>query len=290
MSEAAGVRVVCSPVALAKVALHALKYPCGPVMGLLLGKAAHDRSGREVAVLNVACVSHNDPAMARHPVLEAAVMQTVLLSAAKGLAVVGVYHAGAAAVVPADDRGGHAQIRECAKWVADVAAACSPHPADTPSASQAAASAPFLLFTVNGETLLSQMQAGDDLAGDAPMIFVNSLDRGSWTAARLAGGRSDRPYATITAFGDWSPDRCAVEAMERDVAVRRAAAAVTALGGAMAAEAAGSQRQAAGGAGVVALADFEDHLENVRLDYTNEALDASIKAAAATSPSGGTPQ
>uniref|UniRef100_A0A7S1PU66 MPN domain-containing protein n=1 Tax=Neobodo designis TaxID=312471 RepID=A0A7S1PU66_NEODS len=88
----------CSPAAYCTAALHALKHPTQPVMGLLLGPraspAATADGGKAAAYASAAVpVAHTEVASAPHPMTEIAVKQVLAVATSSGRRIVGLYAA-----------------------------------------------------------------------------------------------------------------------------------------------------------------------------------------------------
>ena len=81
----------CSPAAYCTAALHALKHPTQPVMGLLLGPRAEGKQAAYVAA--AVPIMHTEVASAPHPVTAMAVKQVQAVATSSGRRIVGMYAA-----------------------------------------------------------------------------------------------------------------------------------------------------------------------------------------------------
>lgn len=242
-----------SPTAYAKAVLHAVKYSAQPVMGLLLGKPP-TRSGGSLpvlAVLDAVPLTHVDVAAPSHPIIDAAVLQVAAVGKSRGLSIVGVYHANAVY----NDRSAPQTVREFVRHVAEA----------LPTAyGFGSGGSPLVLWILHGDDLLGVAQPSAAATSSSASLAVSwqTFEGGSWSP----NTPSD---ATPFSFGAWNGDACRMDAVPNPRAALEAVRGLAEKRGLCAGG------QAADG-GIPLIVDFEDHLEDCRLDYFNPEVEKQL--------------
>ena len=215
----------CSPAAYCTAALHALKHPTQPVMGLLLGPRAADGSKGAAYVAAAVPVMHTELASAPHPVTAIAVKQVNAVATSSGRRVVGMYvanercddmalhqHSVALAAVVAAEAGETISL-----WLLDNSKlqpgksdgpAVKLYTADKSRVSAAPASAALAFGEWDSSALAPKSAA---IAGRAVVARLGELVEGR-KAAAVGDFEEHLENCEVDYFNPWAAAACAIDA------------------------------------------------------------------------------
>jgi hypothetical protein len=238
----------CSPTAYCTAAMHALKHPTQPVVGLLLGRRAATTDAANGASSSASSSSglhadaavpliHTELATAPHPVTSIAIKQVMAVSRANGSRVVGIYVANERL----DDDQLHEHTGALITYLAQQVGST------------------LTVWLLDNRRLQPQVDKGEPTPA-VKKIYTAELvgSVGSKGTVRVSEvGQADKKLT----FAQWNPDTLAAST---EIATKAALQSLAAL--------VDARRLAA-------VSDFEDHLEDCANDYFNPWVEAALKSA-----------